>query len=98
MLEKYLTRHASPQGFDFTAVNLKIKKMQKSSAQCGFIIIVRKYREGTNIRYNSVNPRRSAGAAVFVPRPKAAGVADAMIEARFLIGQSHLYVLNALFL
>jgi len=33
MLEKYLTRHASPQGFDFTAVNLKIKKMQKSSAQ-----------------------------------------------------------------
>jgi hypothetical protein len=39
MLEKYLTRHASPQGFDFTAVNLKIKKMQKSSAQCGLEVL-----------------------------------------------------------
>jgi hypothetical protein len=34
-LTKYLTRHASPQVIDFAAVNLKIKKMQKSSAQCG---------------------------------------------------------------
>ena len=34
-MTKHLTRHAFPQGLDFTAVNLKIKKMQKSSAQCG---------------------------------------------------------------